>query len=130
MPYRRYMWAEALELLERAERLHRQFFQCTESVAGPVWEPPADIFESDSGLVLMVALPGVPPEQVRVRVEDGALRISGNRPWPEDLRRATIRRLEIPHGRFERQIELPGGAFQVEHQELAHGCITIHLRRL
>lgn len=130
MHYRRYMWAEALELLERAERLHRQFFQCRESTAGPAWEPPADIFETDAGLVLMVALPGVPPEQVRVHVEGGMLRITGNRPWPEELRRATIRRLEIPHGRFERQIELPAGSFQVEHQELAHGCIAISLRRL
>lgn len=130
MRYRRYMWSEALELLERAERLHRQFFQCTESTAGPVWEPPADIFETAEGLVLVVALPGVPPEQVRVQVDSGSLRISGNRPWPKELRRATIRRLEIPHGRFERQIELPAGAFQLEHQELAHGCIAIHLRRL
>lgn len=124
------MWAEALELLERAERLHRQFFQCTESASGPAWEPPADVFETASGVVLVVALPGVPPEQVRVQVEQGRLRISGNRPWPAELRDATIRRLEIPHGRFERQFELPAGVFQLERQELAHGCIAIHLRRL
>ncbi len=130
MHYRRYMWAQALELLERAERLHRQFFQCTESATGPVWEPPADIFETPAGLVLMVALPGVPPEQVRVQIDGGRLRISGNRPWPPELRDATIRRLEIPHGRFEREIELPCGVFQIEQQELAHGCIAIYLRQL
>lgn len=130
MPYRRFMWAEALELLERAERLHRQFFQCTESAAGAVWEPPADIFETATGLVLMVALPGVPPEHVRVSVDNASLRISGTRPWPQELRRATIRRLEIPYGRFERTIELPAGAFELERQELAHGCIAVYLRRL
>lgn len=130
MRYRRLMWAEALELLERAERLHRQFFQCAESAAGPVWEPPADVFETDTGLVLLVALPGVPPGQIRVTVESERVRIIGNRPWPEELRNAKIWRLEVPHGRFERTLALPGGEFTLERQELAHGCIAVHLRRL
>ncbi|HEY8552967.1 MAG TPA: Hsp20/alpha crystallin family protein [Burkholderiales bacterium] len=130
MKHRRYMWAEALELLERAERLHRQFFQCAGSPAGPIWEPPVDLFETADGVVLMVALPGVPPEEVRVQVDTNALRITGMRPWPAELRDATIRRLEIPQGRFEREIVLPAGAYELERQELANGCITIYLRRM
>lgn len=124
------MWAQALQLLDRAERLQRQFFQCTESAAGAVWEPPADIFETSGGLILLVALPGVPPERVRVHVDSAQLRISGSRPWPAELRHATIRRLEIPYGRFERVVDLPPGAFELERQELAHGCIAVYLRRL
>lgn len=123
------MWADALEMLERAERLHRQFFQRAETTAGAVWEPPADIFETEQGLVLLVALPGVPPEQIRVSFEGGILRIGGTRPWPEAVRRANILRLEIPHGRFERWLELPPGEFELERQELSDGCIAVYLRR-
>jgi HSP20 family protein len=130
MSYRRFMWSEALDLLEQAERLHRQFFQCADARTGPAWEPPADVFETEDGLVLLIALPGVPPEAVRVSADERVLRVSGSRPWPEPLRRARIWRLEIPQGRFERVLELPPGRFEVAHQELSHGCVAIHLRRV
>lgn len=130
MRNRRFMWAEALELLDRAERLHRQFFQTAESPRGPAWEPPVDLFETDTGLTFLIALPGVPADHIQVSVERGVLRIEGYRPWPEELRRATIWRLEIPHGRFERRLELPPGLYELEHQESAHGCVAVHLRRL
>ncbi|MFL6648223.1 MAG: Hsp20/alpha crystallin family protein [Sulfurifustaceae bacterium] len=130
MRHRRFMWAEALELLDRAERLQRQFFQTTESKAGPVWEPPVDLFETEAGLTFLIALPGVPPDQIEVQVERGQLWVVGNRPWPEALRRSTIRRLEIPHGRFERRLELPPGLYELANQEVAHGCLAVHLRRL
>lgn len=129
MHNRRFMWAQALEMLDRAERLHRQFFQRSETAMGAVWEPPADIFETEQGLVFVVALPGVPREQIRVSFEGDVLRIGGTRPWPEVVRRANILRLEIPHGRFERRLELPPGEFELERQELSDGCIAVHLRR-
>lgn len=130
MRYRRVMWAEALELLEQAERLHKQFFQRAESTSGPTWEPPADVFETESGLLLLIALPGVPPEQVRITMEERSLCVSGNRTWPQEGRHARIWRLEIPQGRFERRIELPPGAYELERQELTHGCVAVYLRRL
>ena len=124
------MWAEALELLDRAERLHRQFFHTQQSVSGPAWEPPVDLFETDAGLTLLIALPGVPPEQIQVSVDRGTLCITGYRGWPEALRCATIWRLELPHGRFERRLELPAGRYELERQDVANGCLAIHLRRL
>lgn len=130
MPFRRFMWSEALELLDRAERLRRQFFQAAASASGPVWEPPVDLFETERGLTLMIALPGVPPDQMQVCIDRDELCILGNRPWPAELRRATIWRLEIPHGRFERRLELPSGAFEIEGRELKHGCLLVHLKRL
>ncbi|MBL8541891.1 MAG: Hsp20/alpha crystallin family protein, partial [Betaproteobacteria bacterium] len=60
-----WMWAEACELVERADRLHRQFFQLGETRAHrPVWEPPADVVETARGVRVVVALPGVPADQV------------------------------------------------------------------
>lgn len=125
------MWAEAVELIERAERLHRQFFRHTlAGHGGPAWEPPVDVFQTERELYVLVALPGVPPEQVRIAQDGGVLVISGSRPLPVSLRAASIHRLEIPYGRFERRIEVPPGRFQLANQELAHGCLLIGLRRI
>ena len=49
------MWGEALSMLDRAQRLQRQFF----THANVSWEPPVDIVESDDALLVHVALPGV-----------------------------------------------------------------------
>lgn len=39
-----WMWAEACEILEQAQRLQRQFFRFGRAVeAQPRWEPPVDI---------------------------------------------------------------------------------------
>lgn len=128
---RTWMWAEAVELMERADRLHRQFFRFVISPARhPAWEPPVDIFETDRELKVLVALPGVHPSQLQVGLDSGVLIIAGSRPMPAESRGASIQRLEIPQGRFERRIELPPGDFEFDRQELSHGCLLLNLRKL
>lgn len=125
------MWADAVELIERAERLHRQFFRRALAAHGdPAWEPPADMFETEADLYVLIALPGVPPEQIRVTHDGGVLIVSGARPLPAVLRTANIHRLEIPYGRFERRLELPPGRFRFAKQEFAHGCLLLGLNKL
>lgn len=125
-----WMWAEACELLERAERLHRQFFQPVGVRARrPTWEPPADIYEYRGELWIQVALPGVPAERVEVFIDGGHLVISGERTVPEEVRRGRLHRLEIPYGRFQRTIPLPAGRLELTRRELADGCLTLTLRR-
>ena len=124
------MWAEAVTMLEQADRLHRQFFRLAQGPArGPTWEPPADIFETDSQLTVLVALPGVAPDQVKVVIENGYLGVVGERPMPAPAM-AHIRRIEIPYGRFERRIELPAGQFQIRESTLANGCLVLSLLKL
>lgn len=125
-----WMWAEACEMLERAERLQRQFFQLGRTAARPVWEPPVDLIETETTVLVLVALPGVAPERVEAVIDAGALTVSAERPMPVSSARAVIHRLEIPYGRFERRIPLPGGRFEVDRRELAHGCLVLGLRRL
>jgi HSP20 family protein len=124
------MWAEACELLERAERLHRRFFEVSAAPAlRPAWEPPVDLFETADALWLLVALPGVEPARMEVNVEPGAVTVAGERSFPPELRLAAIHRLEIPHGRFERRVRLPQGGFTLEHQSAVHGCLVLGFRR-
>lgn len=128
---RDWMWAEACEFIERAERLHRQFFRLAPQPAQhPAWEPPLDMYETAEALWLVVALPGVPPERLDVRLDSAVMVIAGLRPLPEFPRGAVLHRLEIPYGRFERRIELPAGQFKLENYELVHGCLVLALRKI
>lgn len=124
-----WMWAEAVELLDRAERLHRQFFHPARGDgARPSWAPPVDVFEDGDALTVVAALPGVAPDALEVDIADGVLRVAGER-TPPGARAGIIRRLEVPHGRFERRVVLPPGAYVVARQELVAGCLMLSLRR-
>jgi len=124
------MWAHALEMLDQADRLHRQFFQLGKVQSRvPSWEPPVDIFETEQELSIFAALPGVSPSDVQVVVDGGALYIVGERPIP-DSAGAMIRRLEIPYGRFERRIDLPPGHFEISKRILEYGCLLLTLKKL
>jgi HSP20 family molecular chaperone IbpA len=126
-----WMWAEAWDVLERAERLHRQFFRLALSGARPpVWEPPVDVFETERDLSILVALPGVEPGCIEIGVSGGAVMVAGERPVPPAFRAAAVHRLEIPYGRFERRIELPPGRYEMGSRELVNGCLLLTLRKI
>lgn len=128
---RDWMWAEALGLLEEAERRHRaQFRPGPMRPQAPCWEPPLDLFEADGELWIQVALPGVRKEQLEVTITDGVLSIAGERPLPLPRGAGTIHRLEIPHGRFERRLVLPPGHYELGRRDLIDGCLTLTLRKL
>ena len=126
-----WMWAEACELIDQAERLHRRFFLLNTSTrARPSWEPPVDVFEGDGEVMIVVAMPGVTSDRVQVSHEQGALVVRGERPLPFARQALAVRQLEIPYGAFERRIPLPGGRFEAGPPELTHGCLVLHLRRI
>jgi HSP20 family molecular chaperone IbpA len=124
------MWSEACEMLERAERLHRQFFRPGIALGHSAgWEPPVDIFEMDDRLWILAALPGVVPERIEASISADELTIGGSRPMPTAVRGAAIHRLEIPYGRFERTVRLPAGRFELDRSELISGCLVLSLIR-
>jgi HSP20 family protein len=119
---RNWMWSEALQMLARAERLHREVFTPAQgSQRGVNWEPPTD------AVLIFVALPGVDPEKVDLAIHGGVLIISGERVLPDELRTAIIHRLELPQGRFERQVPLPAGRYGTPRSGVANGCLVIRL---
>jgi len=90
------MWIDAVRLLEQADNLHRQFFRPGPAgPQGPTWEPPIDIFETGRALSVLVALPGVAPDQVQVLIDGATLTVVGERPLPAPAE-AHIRRIEFP----------------------------------
>jgi len=123
------MWSEALSMLDRAERLQRQFFHH----AAAAWEPPADIIESADEVQVQVALPGVPADSITVALDPGGLTVSASRPFPCGGDTVSIHRIEIPYGRFERQIGLPLGdpyvPLELVRKELTDGVLTLVFKK-
>src|ERR1700704_5508407 len=113
-----WMWNEALAMIARAEHLHRGFFEPGISMQVANWEPPVDIFEADRELWIVVALPGVEHGDLDVTIDVDVFRVAGQRRLPAAARTASIHRLEIPHGHFERHIKLPSARFVLGRSEL------------
>ncbi len=124
------MWADALDLLNKAERAERSMFRPGRKAAASCWEPPVDLFETETELWIVVALPGVAAERLEVRIERDMFIVAGDRPLPLPKAAGVIHRLELPHGRFERAIRLPAGRFDITRRELKDGCMTIVLRKV
>lgn len=127
---RDWMWSEALQMLARAEGLHREVFRPGVTPRRETcWEPPADVLETDDAVLVLLALPGVDPEHVQILIKDGVLVVAGERVLPEELHRAVIHRLELPRGRFERQLDLPAGRYDSVRNFAANGCLVVHLAK-
>lgn len=123
-----WMWAEACEMMERAQQLQRQFFRFGRAgAAEPRWEPPVDILAYGSEVHVSVALPGVTAERIEVSADHGILIIGATRALPVTQRATAVHRLEIPYGRFERRIALPEGRYHLLEQAYANGCLLLRL---
>ena len=129
------MWSEALAVLDRAERLQRQFFAPTHGASRglPAWEPPVDVVETEDALVVHVALPGVSPDTITIAGDAGGITVSALRAFPCPAQDAHIHRVEIPYGRFERRIDLPladpYAPLELAARALEDGVLTLVFRR-
>ncbi len=125
------MWADALGMLARAERMRRQGYQPGEGLGRlAAWEPPVDVLDTGSELLIVAALPGVSSEHVKVKLDGPHVVIAGSRVPPEALRTAQIHRLELPQGRFERRVPLPPGRYDQIGLRMQDGCLFVGLRKM
>jgi HSP20 family molecular chaperone IbpA len=128
---RQWMWGEAVDMLARAERLHRQLFQPSPAQARrPSWEPPVDVLETEREVVIIAALPGVGEKALTLVIDGPCLVIAGARTLPDELRTAVIHRLELPQGHFERRVALPSGRYDQIRHHTEDGCLVVRLRKL
>lgn len=124
-----WMFADAVDMLMRAERLHRNMFQPRGGRA-PSWEPPVDVIETEHEVLILAALPGVDPEQIKAGFDDGVLIIAGVRVLPDEFHSAHIHRLELPQGRFERRVPLPPGRYTGNvRRGMNNGCLVVSLQK-
>ena len=72
---------------------------------GLVFRPDVDIFETESDIVLLADMPGVPAESVNIDLRDGVLTLTGEvKPWEGGEESDILVEFEI--GRYHRQFNL------------------------
>jgi len=93
------------------------------------FRPQCDCFRTDDppALHVVVELPGMRAEDVRVTASEGALIVSGRRERP-NVPGARYRQMEIEYGEFERRVEL-GEAVEVKRATATyeHGLLRVLL---
>lgn len=93
-------------------RLFEPFFvrggldEGTDLAAG-AWVPPVDIEETSDRLVVRAEIPGMSPDEIDVRVENGVLTIRGERRFESERRDRNFHRVERSYGTFSRSFTLP-----------------------
>ena len=68
-------------------------------------------------------------ERVEVVLDGNDLVVVGTRVLPAELQSATIHRLELPQGRFERRVRLPSGRYSAVSRSTVDGCLLIKLQK-
>src|SRR6185295_736230 len=111
-------WDPFRELEEMSERLNRVFGRsalATARAGGEAkegflsfdWAPSVDIAETPEAFEIKAELPDVKKEDVKVFVEDGQLRISGERKQDKEEKGKKFHRIERSYGSFMRSFALP-----------------------
>ena len=127
-------WNPLRELETMQNRMSNLFgrplmpFSGDETFAANEWTPLVDVAEDDKEFTIKVDLPEVKKDDVKVLVEDGSLKILGERKLEKEEKGLRYHRIERAYGAFERSFILPEGARgdQVS-AEFKDGLLKVHL---
>jgi HSP20 family protein len=117
---------EVNRLFERLSGLSR-----TERAVSGEWVPSVDVYECEGCVRVVVEVPGLQPESIRVTYREGELTVAGERRERRPQGVTSFLCMERPHGRFSRTIALdaPLDVRQAEAR-LAGGVLTVLMPRL
>jgi HSP20 family protein len=117
---------EVNRLFERLSGLSR----ADRAVSGE-WVPSVDVYECEGCVRVVVEVPGLQPESIRVTYREGELTVSGERRERRPQGVTSFLCMERPHGRFTRTIavDAPLDVRQAEAR-LAGGVLTVQMPRL
>ncbi len=112
-------WNPLQDLMVLQDRMTRLFEDATqrrshaEATAGDDferadWTPAADIYETETGYLIALDLPGIDREALEIDVDDNRLMVRGTRPINETRQH----RSERPRGKFLRTFSVPGSVDQ------------------
>lgn len=98
---------------------------------GVEWVPATDVFDCKGNLVVVVEVPGLLPDSLKVALREGVLVITGERRERRPTGVVAFHCMERPVGRFRREIPL-GSALDVRSAQarLEGGLLKISIPRL
>ena len=92
------------------------------------WAPLVDVTEDEKEYLIEAELPEMKKEEVKVTVEDGTLRIAGERKFEKEEKGKRYHRVERAYGTFERTFALPEGTTADKlTADYKDGVLMVHL---
>ncbi|MGD2115213.1 MAG: Hsp20/alpha crystallin family protein, partial [Acidobacteriota bacterium] len=112
------LFAEALELIgDRADAAH--------------WRPAIDVVETTETVQVLVEVPGIGQDDLRVEIEGTTLLVTGTKTPSSPGEQARYHRLERGRGGFERTVDLVGPVNTHEAVARLHGgLLTVELPKI
>jgi len=91
-----------------------------------VWNPPADVYETDTGYVVMLEVAGMREGDFDVVFDGGTLYIEGHR---QDVKeRRAYHQMEIHFGKFSTAVAVPGAVdLENSRAEYKDGFLTVRM---
>ena len=125
-------WNPLQDLMVLQDRMNRLFEDATQRRGQGTgdeferadWTPAADIYETESGYLIAMDLPGIDREALELDVEDNRLIVKGTRAVAESKQH----RSERPRGKFLRTFSVPGSVDEAKiGAEYKDGVLHIRL---
>ena len=125
-------WNPLQDLMVLQDRMNRLFEDATQRRGQGTddeferadWTPAADIYETDSGYLIAMDLPGIDREALELDVQDNRLIVKGTRAITEPKQH----RRERPRGKFLRTFSVPGSVDEAKiGAEYKDGVLNIRL---
>ena len=125
-------WNPLQDLMVLQDRMNRLFEDATQRRQSGTddeferadWTPAADIYETDSGYLIAMDLPGIDREALEIDVDDSRLVVKGTRTIAESKQH----RAERQRGKFLRTFSVPGSVNQAMiGAEFKDGVLHIRL---
>lgn len=127
-------WEPAREIESLQQEVNRLFGSMFEAQGRRTgggsrgWLPAMDLVEKDDQYLLKADLPGVPPEDVKIELEDDVLTISGRRESSHESHNEGVHRVERASGEFSRSLTLPAGVDPEKVQaSFEHGVLEVRI---
>ena len=104
------------------DQMHKGYYNF---VPGEAWTPSVNLYETAESYLVCVDLAGVEKEKIDIVIAEGRLKLRGARSVPTvpgegspelQNKRMRVHLMEIDHGAFCREVELP---HDVKHDEVA-----------
>jgi HSP20 family protein len=105
--------------------------QGLEGAITSAWVPACDIFEDQDGVKLVMEVPGVNPDDLKIQLENNMLTIRGEKRQVAEEKADRVHRYERSYGSFERSFSLPSTVDAERIQATTdNGVLTISLPKV
>jgi HSP20 family protein len=133
-------WDPFHELEEVSDRLNRIFGRTGLARSGTGtakdaltvfdWAPTVDIVETNEDFQIKAELPEVKKEDVKVSVDNGVLRIEGERTQEKEVKGKKFHRVERSYGSFLRRFTLPENVDESQvRADFKDGILSVRLQK-